>query len=305
MVKAGWVNPWISGSSGKDNGAIGTILRLHQGKNTHATTAQLVNNLARGEDVGRSTLYIAGHGSPGYFETGAGQWGGEPEDSVELATEYVWGEQFAKLKAEEGYLDYEDRPRAGLYLISCSVLQTPTGIKLAKRLSEITNRTVYGYPGLVYVGDHGVTYEHGRFPMRIVADKFAQRIPNPEPSRPAWPMQLLRGDIEIEQMGFGHGKEARDVASIELTARVDGAPATRVLPPDASPILFADLFFGRPFEKHGTCLGVKTAEITIRYMSSPPSQLVVYADGIAEEADSTRCFLTSASFRNTVEMLMK
>jgi hypothetical protein len=299
----GWVDQTLSGSSGRDNGAIAGMMRILQGNKYHSSTAELVEKLA--PHAGGS-ISIAGHGTGGYFETGAGQWGGLPEDSVESDTEFVWGPLFERLKTDERSVNYKGWPNAVLTLWCCSVLKHPSGYALAKRISEITNRTVRAYPALIYVSRDGISYQRTKWDWEnIVADKFETAFSSPSYKAPATPaLNLLRGESSMHAMGFDLGMEASNVKSFLVSAWINQKFVEKEISGDAAGLIFPELFFSKPFQRPGISLARMTAKIVINYKSGPALEYHAYADSIAEEVGSSRTFLISENFTEVLGDLL-
>lgn len=129
-----------SGSKGRDNGYNDCGSKMLLKCNRHSTTAAMTPVLARASN--RERLNIVGHGTNGFFETGAGQKGsGDPKTNIVFGgNKQYWEVPFKQLPSGASY---------ETYIFACNTGAGEEGADLLFELAKTTGRKVRGCNGLV------------------------------------------------------------------------------------------------------------------------------------------------------------
>lgn len=309
-------------SLGKDLGAI-KLLRLHYpALSTHQSVQELGDGLYRAFQkepvwMGRGSVHalsiIMGHGSPGYVEVGAGQFGYSHTRSISLDNEGLWAPQFARLWAPPWLPSSGpwrgSRAYRSIYFLSCSTAgSTPNGHvgrELMQRIADIGNLHVKAHTGLVYVNKRSIWGERGSYlPWCVPSDSPTGRCPEfywTEPHTAA--KQVTHKEfVSMKNIGFDAGMEIEDVESITIFNPRSGVE--RNFPSEIAPALFKTLFYSQPYTKDGGIIGALTARCIIKYRSQPSITVDILTDRLAE-IQSGMVFLTSPNTRAILEQLEK
>ena len=262
-------------SSGQDDGSIDKLAGLFWKRQRHASLDEYSSNMnALRRDVfpapapGTAELRaqnLAGHGSSGYVEVGAGQQGWNDE-YIATYNEDVWGWPMA--------LAGNDRD-GPLTIWSCSTGGSVRGALLLFRLAQITKRTVRARTGLLLLYTQGsrrwIEFERGSQWQMASPDMTAP----PPPIKPPSAQVPALADWSAPVAGIVSARVTRlDPGATEI--ELAGAAATAVA--DA-------LFASAPFSKAGDLPGRVTALIVLRSADGSELRGRVLADRVFEIVD--------------------
>lgn len=293
----------VSMSVGRDDGAVEAVWKAYKGRSRHASTAEVGEKFDWYQQGVAPIVQLIGHGQPGSFDTGDGAHGWSMPRQLWAGGKAYWQEHMARLsKGRPGGFSTGERRlfkhSGGLQLIGCCVAAEDSGLQLLQELSEVTNRTVWGFTGLIHARGSAVIYERGQRWIRQDPDGPRTIREQPRPLAKT----LLRTET-LREAGMDAGMEAEDVASIHVD-RKGPVPGQATLPPETAREVFDLLFHSKSFPLVGTPLAQATHEFTIQYRSQPAKRGVVYAGRLVVVGE-TLCFFARPDTIHALDRLMR
>ena len=285
----------ISASTGADGGAVERLRGLLGGQHRHGSTAEIGERFDWYERGKAPFIALLGHGSPGGFETGDGPRLWSSARQVHFGNRHDWEPHLSRLSRFRGGFSTAERNTfkysGALLLLSCSVAQGMLGASLMAQLSQVTNRIVFAYTGLVSLTGTRIHLEKGH--------RWVRQDPGQAPASPPARMRMdePRPDAVAAQV-FPDGMSLADVAGVSVAPGHEGAAAREIAPDDIRWFLPA-LFHSPPFSDEGEALARATHRVVVRYRSQPPLNVTVFAGALAT-TDAGACFKTHEAFIDLV-----
>ena len=141
-------------SKGSDDGANNSMAKCFSCAR-HLTTKTAVKNIRNAKHktngcIGPYSIFLGGHGSAGYLETGAGQSGPSNSDNeIWFFNRNNWMKEFKSLRNEPG---------REIYIYSCYTGAEKSGADLLFEMAKITNKRILARTGLTMTVQKGDYY---------------------------------------------------------------------------------------------------------------------------------------------------
>jgi len=274
-------------SNGKDNGANNCLAGAFHNAMRHGTTRKAVDNLKSRLAGKPATINICGHGSPGMFETGAGQNGWHWDKIVSDWYIDPWKTIFSELNGK-------NFPILNIY--SCSTGAGNSGADLLWEMAKTIGKPVRARTGLTYCGGNRITFQPGS--TWQTAHPSARPTPIPETPHKIFFMKpntiyLSDSEMNISQVKANNIVSLKVIALGKLNQEIllDGSSATEV----GALILNESL---QPLP--GSVLGFATMELHFTIQSEKDQKkikLLVFNDSIAVNEKEGIMYALPRSFR--------
>lgn len=290
-----------SGSSGPDNGAIPRLRRIRDARHTH-DRADDIGALFDWTTKGQPRfVHLLGHGAGGLFDVGDGQNRITTAGCLHVWNRYYWAAHLERTSKydENRQVKVPDDGilfSGALMLEGCCVAEGSEGRRFMKELADTTLRTVFAYTGLITVRAHSVWFQKGHAWIRQdpLASQSTVEVQQLDKS-------LVRSTT-LGASGLGDGREPDDIESFEVTSLLHSA--TVRIAPDHVAALVRELFHSASFKPDGAPAGILTHRIDIRFRSSAPLAVNVYARRLAMVEDGP-AYLVGPQFDRLLEVYFK
>ena len=286
-------------SLGVDGGAISMLRSNFPCLSTHRSIEELGDCLVRAfeQEPGNHSAFhassmILGHGSPGSFEVGDGQYGRSYFGTIGMDNADVWEPQFARLRTPhkiEHHPYWGEIPRyRGISILSCSTAKGAEGRALIQRIADAGNLCVHAHTGLLFVNSKYYFLEKGaRTVCRVPTGgdwnargyRTCQDSGDDALSETDWLDAFRVPFTSMKLLGLGEGAEADEVINVVLTTSAQQEP--REFPGEVAADLYRYLFASPPYLKDGELVAAVTANCIVRFKGRPDLHVSVLADRVA------------------------